>query len=1224
VKQEMVHYKLIDIGLTHNKTKVAVIRELPLLKNKVCGHILRKFYDILISSGAIACTLSLTTSVLAQITPDNSLGTEPSIVTPNVQHQGNAIERIDGGAIRGSNLFHSFQEFNVGNQQRVYFTNPSGIENILGRVTGNQASKIFGTLGVLGGANLYLINPNGIVFGKDARLDISGSFFASTSNRLLFENGEKFSTQNPTAPPLLTINQPLGLDSWLAPENTIANSGNLSVGQDLTLVGKNLDLQGQLQAGNNLTLQATDTLKVRDSVNQPFIASAKQQLLAQGNKIDIFALNNPSSGFFAGNNMLLRSANSIGGNAQFFSGGNFHLEQMNGLGGDLASTDDPIIRALGDVSFNSYTGASIHIFAGGSVTIDSLNITSPDTTNFINETVTLADGVTQVPINGSLKPTVDIRAGTTAFNPTGTTGNSSLFSPIPNTDGNPSNANITINQITNQGGLIFLTNQYQQNPALSGDINVKSRLETFGGDIAIDSRGKIITPQTLAASQAEAANTVFANPGGNITLLAKGDIFMPSGTQIFSYGSVGGNITLKSQSAIIQEPAPRGNSYIEIAAFGSGKSGDLTLNAPLISLSNFVQNNLRTGATVPGGRLIITANSLEANQAELSNITRGGNAGNVIVNAETISLNNSRLASQTRSTVGGNAGDVEINTKTFVATNGGQAFSLTTGVGNAGNVTVNATDAIALTGTFNTAFSGFSSIVAPRAQGNGGMIKIKTGSLSLQQGAQIRATTQGIGNAGKIEVEAAKSIVIDGGILLSNPNLPQPVAITSGIISEVLPGSTGQGNIIDIKTGQLSVKNGAGISASTVSSGNAGKIYISASESVAFDGNPGEPFKPSGAFVGTLQRATGNAGKLEITTPSLSVTNGAKLEALTESAGKAGDITVIVKDRVLLSGANTGIFSNTTLGSTGDGGSIFIDPELVEIKDSAAIAVDSQGIGTGGDIKIQANKLILDNQALISAETASTNGGDITLKLADFLLLRRGSRISTTAGNGDAGGNGGNIKIDTNFIVTLPGEDNDIRANAFLGRGGNVDITATSIFGTQFQQQPTSESDITASSVFGVAGTVSINNPEIDPSSGLVQLADKPTDPSDRIIASCAATEGNSFIITGTGGLPADPATTGRGQTFLSDLRDFTTTQSRNQANNSLPKIKQLIVAATSWIINAQGEVELVASVPQEILNKYPDCSRALSKPFPNEPDLGANRVNYNLQELWQQGTQPN
>ncbi|HEY9610078.1 filamentous hemagglutinin N-terminal domain-containing protein, partial [Allocoleopsis sp.] len=82
---------------------------------------------------------------LAQITPDSTLGAESSVVTPNVNVRGFSAERIEGGAVRGANLFHSFQEFNVGDGQRVYFANPTGIENILSRVTGNNLSNILGT-----------------------------------------------------------------------------------------------------------------------------------------------------------------------------------------------------------------------------------------------------------------------------------------------------------------------------------------------------------------------------------------------------------------------------------------------------------------------------------------------------------------------------------------------------------------------------------------------------------------------------------------------------------------------------------------------------------------------------------------------------------------------------------------------------------------------------------------------------------------------------------------------------------------------------------------------------------------------------------------------------------------------------------------------------------------------------------------------------------------------
>ncbi|MBR8833348.1 MAG: hypothetical protein DSM106950_04715 [Stigonema ocellatum SAG 48.90 = DSM 106950] len=70
-------------------------------------------------------------SAIAQITPDNTLGVEASRLTPNVLINGANADRIDGGAQRGINLFHSFSQFNINDGQRVYFGNPSGVENIL-------------------------------------------------------------------------------------------------------------------------------------------------------------------------------------------------------------------------------------------------------------------------------------------------------------------------------------------------------------------------------------------------------------------------------------------------------------------------------------------------------------------------------------------------------------------------------------------------------------------------------------------------------------------------------------------------------------------------------------------------------------------------------------------------------------------------------------------------------------------------------------------------------------------------------------------------------------------------------------------------------------------------------------------------------------------------------------------------------------------------------------
>jgi filamentous hemagglutinin family protein len=180
-------------------------------------------------------------------------------------------DRIDGGAIRGTNLFHSFLEFNVDAGRGAYFNNPSDIQNIFSRITDSNPSNTLGTLGVvdsfdnLGTANLFLLNPNGIIFGPNASLDIGGSFIGSTANSLQFSDGSEFSAVDPQAPPLLTLNVPIGLQYGANPGDiTVQGPGNhlflnpdqsvnradrpvglqVNPGQTLALVGGNVNLQG--------------------------------------------------------------------------------------------------------------------------------------------------------------------------------------------------------------------------------------------------------------------------------------------------------------------------------------------------------------------------------------------------------------------------------------------------------------------------------------------------------------------------------------------------------------------------------------------------------------------------------------------------------------------------------------------------------------------------------------------------------------------------------------------------------------------------------------------------------------------------------------------------------------------------------------------------------------------------------------------------------------------
>ncbi|MEG3960029.1 two-partner secretion domain-containing protein, partial [Microcoleus sp. herbarium2] len=147
---------------------------------------------------------------IAQVIPDNSLGAESSRTVPDTVNNLPS-DRITGGAIRGVNLFHSFGEFNISEGRGAYFENPSGIANIFTRVTGGNPSNILGNLGVLGNSNLFLINPKGIVFGPNARLDLRGSFVGSSASGVVFNNGFEFSSANPQTVPLLAINIPVGL-----------------------------------------------------------------------------------------------------------------------------------------------------------------------------------------------------------------------------------------------------------------------------------------------------------------------------------------------------------------------------------------------------------------------------------------------------------------------------------------------------------------------------------------------------------------------------------------------------------------------------------------------------------------------------------------------------------------------------------------------------------------------------------------------------------------------------------------------------------------------------------------------------------------------------------------------------------------------------------------------------------------------------------------------------
>ncbi|MEB3337807.1 MAG: S-layer family protein, partial [Leptolyngbyaceae bacterium] len=183
-------------------------------------------------------------------------------------------------------------------------------------------------------------------------------------------------------------------------------------------------------------------------------------------------------------------------------------------------------------------------------------------------------------------------------------------------------------------------------------------------------------------------------------------------------------------------------------------------------------------------------------------------------------------------------------------------------------------------------------------------------------------------------------------------------------------------------------------------------------------------------------------------------------------------------------------------------------------------------------------------------------------------------------------GNGGNLEIQAGFIVAPPSENNDMIANAFQGRGGNIRISTQNIFGLAYRDRLTPQSDITASSEFGVDGVVSINTPAIDPSQSLVALPNQVIDASRQIAQSCGArstTVGDRFTVTGRGGLPQNPSETlNNNQAMTANWVTLSPEQEPQPlavlpspvATNPTP---EPILIAQGWVIDPQGMVTLIA-----------------------------------------------
>lgn len=1100
-----------------------------------------------VSMGAVLGSSLLAASAFAQITPDQTLGPESSVIVPNTSIDGSLADQVEGGATRGNALFHSFTDFSVLSGQRVYFANPAGIDQIINRVTGENVSNIFGTLGVDGSADLYLLNPNGVVFGPDAQIDVRGSFLVSTADGFLFADGLQYSARTPDAAPLLTLAVSPGLQYGSQTPGSIVNEANIAIGQDLILSGGSINSTGALIAPNGqLTLEAVteniaarqlaaksatllaaddivltesqlwtvgglqilagDTVRVRDTSEQPVQLAAGGDLLVQGdNAIDIFALNHPDSGFFAWRDMVLRSPNPIGGDAHYWAGGNFRIENEEGDLGQLFSPDDPIIQALGDVEFDAYIGTSLHILTAGSVTANFIVITgsedgppngAPGNDYLVvaepGLSLALPSDPTTGAIDGSSRPTLDIRAGMIAseiappslvfgspisgydglFNPDpdGTVDNFidflGLIQPPPASIEPATSADITISDIAiaEPDGQVLLTNAFEPNLALAGG-NIRigqlsnppiGNILGFPGGTGIVAAGvggnggdvMIAARQNIDIDNRSIVTASDASDAGDITLLANGDINIDTGL-VAASGLQGGNVELTSYSGeVILDDAIVG-SYTA----GNTGTGNVTVDASSVSLTNAAAIVNATEGNIPGGTVSIQADellqitetgtnrtitldevTLPPGTGIVTNTVSGpSSSGDIVINAGQLQIQNqapddsdNRAGLTTAiATVEADAGDISIDANTIELSGRNAEIATSSVNGAAGDVTLTTQDDISfLSGSFveaiglsggNIRFESEAgnirlsdSIIGTYTFGAGeaGDITFDANSIFLSEAAAVINATEGVVTGGNITLQATDSLeIIDNGeerslSFTTDEDLFGLLPAGTGIAANTVSGPARGGDVF-VDVSHLSVlnkqpeetANRAGITTASRSTtvGDAGSIQIDAEliELIGNDGND-EPFSLDDEGIGIRDI-------IDIPTGITSSTSG---------DGRAGAITVNTERLVIKNQAGLTSGSASTLGS-GDGNTLRVNAtESIELQGLAVIGSGTRNAGTSGDvfIDIPAGRITLQDGALIGADTTGAGDAGNLFLNADQIEVNSGSRIgSSTSGAGNAG-----------------------------------------------------------------------------------------------------------------------------------------------------------------------------------------------------------------------------
>nr|MDZ8017129.1 filamentous hemagglutinin N-terminal domain-containing protein [Nostoc sp. SerVER01] len=901
----------------------------------------------------------------SNIIPDNTLGSDRSIVTPLDTINNLPVDLIDGGTVRGINLFHSFQEFNVSEGRAAYFLiNSSNIQNVLTRVTGKNPSEIFGTLGIISDSNpnLFLINPNGIIFGPNASLDVGGSLVATTANGVNLGQTGIFSASEPAKSNLLSV-QPSALffNAVNNQAEIINNSRAIS-----TVLGSALNGNPQRQISGLTVLDGKDLSLIGANVilDGGFI-------YAPSGRVELGGLTEPgivnldSAGWRFPDNVARADVSLANGASVFMASGGGGSITVNARNFNLASGSSLIVginRGLENI--NSFT-VNIEITATDNVTIEGTN-----------SSLTGISNATQGTGNAG-----DIVINTGNFEIIG----NALIGSFTAGKGNAGNIDIRARDKVTISGI---------GPESSISSSVAGTAEGRGGNITIQTK-------TFALNNGQiSANSFGRGNAGNIQINAA-ESFNVKNAQIatsnFGQGDAG-NITIEAEnvdilfdSSLISSTA--GGSAL-LGTISSGQAGNILIKGRSLSLTNNIIQTTTVGQGNAGNIILdIQDNVSLANSFIFGGVAQSatGQGGNVTIESGSLSLTDGSEVNV--STAGkGDGGKIFINTGLLEITNNSFIGSNTLGEGNAGNITIQARDKISISGNDNG--SGITSSGGESAVGNAGDIDIQTGSLLLNNGS-IFTGNLGAGKAGNIRINASNLISASGNYSAiatftaaeenaGNITIEAKNASVyfEGTVVQSVAGSNSQGKVSDgegkggditIKARSLSLSNDAYLQSSAFGQGNGGNIFVEVQNDISL----------SNSFIdsGVVERATGKGGDINIQADSLFLADNSFVNSSSAGKGNPGNISIKL--------GNTLRSNNSTIGTAStqsSGGAINITAQDIRLRGDSDIRTNVlSGAGGGGNITLTAGTIIALEDSDILAFASDGRGGDITFNTQAFL-----------------------------------------------------------------------------------------------------------------------------------------------------------------------------------------------------------------------------------------------